>query len=135
MARCPPGGCPVKPASPASKTPHSRAGGQRRSGVRKETSMAKANDHVQPPLSSSADDVLDTLTRSEADLQDRLEHLREFVNTGTQLLHHRIWLDLDEFEERFDQIIAILPKEVRRARKIVREEQRIIQDAKDEARR
>ena len=97
--------------------------------------MAKANDQVNPPLSSSADDVLDTLTRSEADLQDRLEHLRTFVNTGTQLLHHRMWLDLDEFEERFDQIIAILPKEVRRARKVVREEQRIIQDAKDEARR
>jgi cell division septum initiation protein DivIVA len=97
--------------------------------------MAKANDHVQPPLSSAADDVLDTLTRSEADLQDRLEHLREFVATGMTLIHHRVWLDLDEFEERFDQIIAILPKEVRRARKIVREEQRIIQDAKDEARR
>ena len=55
--------------------------------------------------------------------------------TGTQVLHNRLWLDLDEFEERFDQIIAILPKEVRRARKIVREEQRIVQDAKDEARR
>jgi cell division septum initiation protein DivIVA len=96
--------------------------------------MATGSDQVHPPL-NSADDVLDTLTRSEADLQDRLEHLREFVNTGTQLLHHRMWLDLEEFEERFDQIIAILPKEVRRARKIVREEQRIIQDAKDEARR
>lgn len=97
--------------------------------------MARGNDQITPPLTSAADDVLDTLTRSEADLQDRLEHLREFVNTGPQLLHHRMWVDLDEFEERFDQIIAILPKEVRRARKVVREEQRIIQDAKDEARR
>ena len=97
--------------------------------------MAKGSDQVHPPLSSASEDMLDTLTRSEADLQDRLEHLREFVNTGPQLLQHRLWLDLEIFEERYDQIIAILPKEVRRARKIVREEQRIIQDAKDEARR
>lgn len=97
--------------------------------------MAAGSDQVKPATNNSQDDALDTLTRSEADLQDRLEHLRESVITGPQVLHNRLWLDLDEFEERFDQIIAILPKEVRRARKVVREEQRIIQDAKDEARR
>jgi vacuolar-type H+-ATPase subunit H len=94
--------------------------------------MASGSDH----LTSPAEDNLDTLPRTEVDIETELDALRDFVvKGGPTPLHHRIWLDLDEFEARLEHIVALLPKEVRRARRVCREEQRIIQDAKDEARR
>jgi vacuolar-type H+-ATPase subunit H len=70
------------------------------------------------------------------DLEGELEGLKDTVmRGGPAMLNHRVWLDLEEFESKIDQIIALLPKEVRRARRICKEEQRIVQDAKDEARR
>jgi vacuolar-type H+-ATPase subunit H len=74
--------------------------------------------------------------QTDVDLEADLENLRDLVVRGGPVwLSHRVWLDVEEFEARVDQIIALLPKEVRRARRIAREESRIIQDAKDEARR
>jgi cell division septum initiation protein DivIVA len=85
---------------------------------------------------SSSDEAPDGLPRTEVDLEASLESLREFVVRGGMTpMGHRLWLDLEEFEERIEQVISLLPKEIRRARRITREEQRIIQDAKDEARR
>jgi cell division septum initiation protein DivIVA len=81
------------------------------------------------------DEPTDSLPRTDVDLESELESLREFITKGTQLMSHRLWLDLDEIESRFEHVIALLPKEVRRARRICRDEQRIVQDAKDEARR
>lgn len=81
------------------------------------------------------DEPADSLPRTDVDLESELESLREFITKGTQLMSHRLWLDLDEIESRFEHVIALLPKEVRRARRICRDEQRIVQDAKDEARR
>ena len=81
------------------------------------------------------DEPADSLPRTDVDLESELESLREFITKGTQLMSHRLWLDLDEIENRFEHVIALLPKEVRRARRICRDEQRIVQDAKDEARR
>lgn len=78
----------------------------------------------------------DTLPRTEVDLEGELEALREFVvSGGPVVLNRRLFLDVAEFEERLERIVAQLPREVRRARRICREEQRIIQDARDEARR
>jgi vacuolar-type H+-ATPase subunit H len=77
----------------------------------------------------------DALPRTESDLEAAIDGLQEFVTKGPALGSYRLLLDLHEFGERIEQIIALLPKEVRRARRITREEQRIIQDAKDEARR
>lgn len=94
--------------------------------------MASGSDQV----ASSAEESVDNLPRTEVDVESELEALRDFVvKGGPTPLHHRIWLDLDEFEARLEHIVALLPKEVRRARRVCREEQRIIQDAKDEARR
>ena len=94
--------------------------------------MAQGSDRAIPAI----DDPADALPRTEMDLETELEALRDYVvRGGFAPLNHRVWLDLEEFEYRLEQIIAQLPKEVRRARRISREEQRIIQDAKDEARR
>ena len=82
------------------------------------------------------EDGSDALPRTDVDIESELDALRDFVMRGGPTpLHHRIWLDLEEFEERLDHIIALLPKEVRRARRVCREAERIVQDAKDEARR
>ena len=94
--------------------------------------MASTSDRA----TNGTEDVVDALPRTEADLEACLEKLRDFVMQGGMTpMQHRLWLDLNEFEERLDQIIDLVPKEVRRARRITREEQRIVQDAKDEARR
>lgn len=93
--------------------------------------MASGSDQV----ASSAEESVDNLPRTEVDIESEIESLREFVVKGGPItMHHRLWLDLDEFEARLEHIVALLPKEVRRARRVCREEQRIIQDAKDAAR-
>ena len=94
--------------------------------------MTSARERAKP----AAEEAVDGLPRSEADLEGCVEGLREFVMKGGPTpMNYRLLLPLDEFEERVEQILALLPKEVRRARRITREEQRIVQDAKDEARR
>lgn len=93
--------------------------------------MATASERGASPPGEAGD----ALPRTEIELDADLEALRDWVAGNPHLLNHCIWLDLEEFETRLEHIIAMLPKEVRRARRITREEQRIIQDAKDEARR
>jgi vacuolar-type H+-ATPase subunit H len=80
------------------------------------------------------EDAADALPRTDVDLESQLEGLREWVKGHTTLLNH-CFLDVEEFDERVEHVIALIPKEIRRAKRITREEQRIIQDAKDEARR
>jgi vacuolar-type H+-ATPase subunit H len=87
----------------------------------------------EPPV---VEDSLDALPRTDVDLESELETLRDFVlRGGWVFMNHRVALDAEEFESRIEQVIALLPKEIRRARRVCREEQRIMQDAKDEARR
>ena len=83
----------------------------------------------------AANEVGDALPRTDIDLESELEGLRDYLVKGHSMLNHRLWIPLEDIEERFEQIIALLPKEVRRARNITRNEQRILSDAKDEARR
>lgn len=90
-----------------------------------------ASERMAPHM----DDPSDSLPRTDVDLESELESLREFITKGPQFLNHRIYVDVEEVETRFEHVIALLPKEVRRARRICRDEQRIVQDAKDEARR
>ena len=98
--------------------------------------MASGSERVPAVTPPVAEELNDALPRTDVDLETELEGLRDFVlRGGTSLINHRIWLDLEEFETRVEHVIALLPKEVRRARRICREEQRIVQDAKDEARR
>ena len=86
-------------------------------------------------LSSTHDPAFEGVPRTEIDVEADLEALRDMVR-GSSPLMNRAWaVDLDEFEARMDQILALLPKEMRRARRIAREEQRILSDAKEEARR
>jgi vacuolar-type H+-ATPase subunit H len=85
---------------------------------------------------ANVDDSSDALPRTDVDLESEIESLRDFITKhGLTLLNTRHFLDLEETESRFEHVLALLPKEVRRARRICRDEQRIIQDAKDEARR
>jgi cell division septum initiation protein DivIVA len=92
----------------------------------------KAPKSKAPPM----EEPLDALPRTDVDLETELESLREFViRSGPVMMNHRLFVDVDEFEGRLDQIISILPKDIRRAKRIVKEEQRLLQDAKDEARR
>jgi len=77
----------------------------------------------------------ENLPRTEVDLEAELESLRDYVSAGWRPMNHRLWVNVEEFEVRIEQIIALLPKEIRRARRIIKEEQRILQDARDEARR
>ncbi len=81
------------------------------------------------------DEPVDALPRTDVDLEAEMESLRDFVLQGPRMMNHAVWLSLEEVENRIEQLISLLPKEVRRAKRITREEQRIIQDSKDEARR
>jgi vacuolar-type H+-ATPase subunit H len=93
--------------------------------------MASRSDRAASHL-----DQDDALPRTDVDLESELEALRSFVAHGGPAPRNiRLWLNLDEFEAHLDHIVAILPKEVRRARRICREEQRLLQDARDEATR
>lgn len=101
--------------------------------------MAAGNDRPgsvpEPARGAGGEEFGDALPRSDVDLETELEALRDYLIKGTSLLNHRVWIPLEDVEDRFEQIIALLPKEIRRARRITREEQRIIEQAKDEARR
>jgi vacuolar-type H+-ATPase subunit H len=77
----------------------------------------------------------DALPRTDIDLEAELEQLQEFVRGGPSFMNHGVWLDLHEFESRLERILTQMPKEIKRARRITREEQRILQDAKEEAAR
>jgi hypothetical protein len=82
-----------------------------------------------------ATDAQDSLPRTDIDLEAELEELRDFVANGPSLMNRRINLDLNEFETRIERILTHVPREIKRARRIVREEQRIVLDARDEAAR
>src|SRR5947199_4983743 len=87
------------------------------------------------PVPAAPPEAPDALPKTEADVEGRLEELRSWVKGHPHPMNHIFWLDLEEFEAQVEEIIGILPKEVRKARRITRDEQRIIQDAKEEARR
>src|SRR5688500_8313770 len=74
---------------------------------------------------SHIEDPADALPRTDVDLESELESLREFISKGPQFLNHRLFVEVEEIEGRFEHVIALLPKEVRRARRICRDEQRI----------
>jgi len=75
----------------------------------------------------------DALPRTDFDLEAELEDLAEFVRGSPSFMNHAIYLDLNEFESRVERIFTHLPKEIRRARRITQQEQRILEDAKEEA--
>ncbi len=78
-------------------------------------------------------DSPDALPRTDYNLEAELQDLQEFVRGGSQFMNHAVWLDLEEFDARVQRILTHLPREVKRARRITREEQRILEDAKEEA--
>jgi cell division septum initiation protein DivIVA len=87
------------------------------------------------PTAAEAASTEDALPRTDVDLEGEIQDLHEFVRSGPSLMNHRISLDLNDFEERIERLLGHLPKEIKRARRIAQQEQRIIQDAKDEAAR
>jgi len=72
---------------------------------------------------------------SKIDIMQLLDELEEHVESSKQVMNKAIWVDLDEFFARTNKIRASLPDEIRRATRIAREGQRILEDAKEESRR
>lgn len=85
-----------------------------------------------PPAASTADEAL---PRTSPDLEAEIEALQKLVQDGPTLLNHGVWLDLNEFESRIERIVEQLPRELKRARRVVQEEQRILAEAREEAER
>jgi hypothetical protein len=83
----------------------------------------------------SAAEAAETLPRTDLDLEAELQEIHEFVRTGYSFMNRAVWLDLDEFEGRMQRVLAHLPRELQRARRIARDEKQILQDATEEARR
>lgn len=75
------------------------------------------------------------LPRADVDLQAEIEDLRDFIRQGRVYFDHAWGVDVREFEGRINEVLGLLPTEIRRARRITRDEQKIIQDARDEAQR
>lgn len=88
-----------------------------------------------PDRTAAHDERAGAVSRAELDLQAVIEELREFIQQGRIWLNHAVWVDVEEFDQRLDQIINLLPGEIKRARRVTSEEQKIIQDARDEAQR
>lgn len=90
---------------------------------------------MEVPTPVEESEAQDALPRTDFNLEQELEELHEFVRAGTGFMNHAVWLDLEEFETRIRRIMTHLPKEVKRARRVTREEQQILQEAKNEASR
>jgi cell division septum initiation protein DivIVA len=69
------------------------------------------------------------------DLERLVDDLEARVEGSKQILNHAVWVDLDEFFELTRRIKANLPDEIKRAAKLSREGNRIVEDSRDEARR
>src|SRR6266571_8336640 len=69
------------------------------------------------------------------DLERLIDDLESRVESSKQILNHAVWVDLDEFFELTRRIKANLPDEIKRAARVSREGNRIVEDARDEARR
>jgi vacuolar-type H+-ATPase subunit H len=62
-----------------------------------------------------------------------LEELEEYVEGSKQMMNKALFVDLDEFFARTNRIKASVPDEIKRATRITRDSQRILEDAKEEA--
>src|SRR5438105_900195 len=75
----------------------------------------------------------DPLPRMEVDIESELEDLHAFIRSGPGFFNHAVWLDLDEMENRLQRVLAHLPKELKRARRVAREETQSLSEAKADA--
>ncbi|HEX3032820.1 MAG TPA: ATPase [Bacillota bacterium] len=67
---------------------------------------------------------------------DLLNAMEEFVEESTRIpMTGKILIDADELLDYVDRVRAVLPEEVKQAKWITREHQRIIADAEQEAKR
>jgi cell division septum initiation protein DivIVA len=69
------------------------------------------------------------------DLERLVDELEARVEGSRQILNHAVWVDLDEFFELTRRIKANLPDEIKRATRVAREGNRIVEDAREEAHR
>jgi vacuolar-type H+-ATPase subunit H len=71
----------------------------------------------------------------KVDILKLLDELEDHVDGSRHVMNKAIWVDLEEFFARTNKIRASLPDEIKRASRIVKEGQRMLDDAKEEARR
>lgn len=70
------------------------------------------------------------------EILDLLNDMEEFVEDSTRIpLTGKVLIDADELLDFVDRIRAVLPEEVKQAKWITREHERIIADAEQEAKR
>lgn len=86
--------------------------------------------------------VMDAKAREEPggrapsiDILKLLDDLEEHVEASKQVMNKALWVDLDEFFARTNKIRASLPEEMKRATRISKEGQRILDDAREESTR
>lgn len=73
---------------------------------------------------------------SKVEVLDILNDLEELVEESTKIpLTGKVLIDADELLDYVDRIRAVLPDEIKQAKWITREHQRIIADAEQEAKR
>lgn len=73
-------------------------------------------------------------TGQPVDLLQLIERLEELVNTGMRVpLSNRVMVEEEEFLAALDQLRLALPQEMKQARRVVQERNKIIADAQAEA--
>ena len=65
------------------------------------------------------------------DVERLVDDLETRVEASRQIMNHAIWVDLDEFFDLTRRIKANLPDEIKRATRVSREGNRILEDARE----
>src|SRR4051794_36448673 len=65
------------------------------------------------------------------DLERLVDELETRVEASRQIMNHAVWVDLDDFFELTRRIKANLPDEIKRATRVSRDGNRILEDARE----
>ena len=72
---------------------------------------------------------------AESDILRMLDQLEALLDGCTHLMSHAVWVDLDAFFQLTANIRQHLPDDIRRATKVARDSEKIVEQARSEAER
>ncbi|HET6386893.1 MAG TPA: hypothetical protein VFJ58_26175 [Armatimonadota bacterium] len=72
---------------------------------------------------------------AESDILRMLDQLEALLDGSTHLMNHALWVDLDAFFSTTANIRSHLPDDIRRATKVARDSEKIVEQARTEAER
>ncbi|MES4792876.1 MAG: hypothetical protein C4321_07715, partial [Chloroflexota bacterium] len=84
------------------------------------------------PVPPTARRRLEALEPSR-DVLRLLEELGDFVDQHHQVMNKVVWMDVEEFHVRLNQIRANLPDDLKKATRLSRESHRLMDEARSEA--